>query len=64
VTPACRLNLPGADFSLNELPEAPAQLVAWLAGQPVEFSGHILSQPELLDELRAKGVVRPKVDPS
>jgi citronellol/citronellal dehydrogenase len=64
VTDPVRLNLPHADFSLNELPEAPAQLVCWVAQQPTGYTGNILSQPELLDRLRAEGSVRPKVDPS
>ena len=64
VTEPYRLNLPNADFSLNELPEAPAQLVVWLAQQPADFTGQILTQPELLTRLRAEGVVRPKVDPA
>jgi citronellol/citronellal dehydrogenase len=63
VTDAVRLNLPGGDFSKNELPEAPGQLVAWLAAQPADFTGHILTQPDLLERLRTQGVVRPKVDP-
>jgi NAD(P)-dependent dehydrogenase (short-subunit alcohol dehydrogenase family) len=63
VTEPYRMNLPGADFSQNELPEAPAQLVAWVASQPADFTGNVLSQPELLGRLRAEGVVRPKVDP-
>src|ERR1700728_1022694 len=37
VSPAYRLNLPNADFSQNELPEAPAQLVAWVASQPADL---------------------------
>lgn len=63
VTQAVRLNLPDADYSMNELPEAPAQLVAWLASQPTDFTGHVLAQSELLPKLRAEGIVRPKVDP-
>jgi NAD(P)-dependent dehydrogenase (short-subunit alcohol dehydrogenase family) len=63
VTPAFRYTLPEADFSKNELPEAPAQLVAWLADQPLEVTGNIFSQFDLLPTLRASGVVRPKVDP-
>lgn len=64
VTDAVRLNLPHADYSLNELPEAPGQLVAWLAAQPATFTGKILQQAPLLAELRAAGVVRPKVNPT
>ena len=64
VTPAYRLNLPDADFSMNEMPEAPAQLVTWLATQPVQYTGQILCQEDLLGDLRAKGVIRPKVDPA
>jgi NAD(P)-dependent dehydrogenase (short-subunit alcohol dehydrogenase family) len=64
VTPAFRYTLPDADYSKNELPEAPAQLVTWLADQPAEVTGTIYSQVELLPKLRAEGVVRPKVDPS
>jgi NAD(P)-dependent dehydrogenase (short-subunit alcohol dehydrogenase family) len=63
VTPAFRYTLPDADFSKNELPEAPAQLVTWIADQPLDVTGHIFSQFDLLPELRATGVVRPKVDP-
>jgi citronellol/citronellal dehydrogenase len=64
VTEPVRMNLPHADFSLNELPEAPAQLVAWLATQPTDFTGQVLSQFDLLPKLRAEGIVRPKVDPN
>jgi citronellol/citronellal dehydrogenase len=63
VTPAFRYTLPDADFSKNELPEAPAQLVAWLADQPLDVTGRIFSQFDLLPQLRADGIVRPKVDP-
>jgi NAD(P)-dependent dehydrogenase (short-subunit alcohol dehydrogenase family) len=63
VTPAFRYTLPDADFSKNELPEAPAQLVTWLADQSVELTGTIFSQSDLLPKLRADGLVRPKVDP-
>ncbi|HVV31412.1 MAG TPA: SDR family NAD(P)-dependent oxidoreductase [Mycobacteriales bacterium] len=63
VTEPVRLNLPHADFSKNELPEAPAQLVAWIAQQPADYTGQILVQSELLDRLRREGAVRPKVDP-
>jgi NAD(P)-dependent dehydrogenase (short-subunit alcohol dehydrogenase family) len=64
VTEPYRMNLPHADLSRNELPEAPAQLVVWLASQPADFTGHVLSQPELLARLRSEGIVRPKVDPT
>ena len=63
-TPAYRFTLPNADYSKNELPEAPAQLTTWLAAQPPEFTGRLLDQSELLPELRANGIVRPKVDPT
>jgi citronellol/citronellal dehydrogenase len=63
-TPAYRYTLPNADYSKNELPEAPAQLTTWLAGQPADFTGNILDQSVLLPRLRAEGVVRPKVDPT
>jgi citronellol/citronellal dehydrogenase len=63
-TPAYRYTLPNADYSKNELPEAPAQLTTWLAAQPPEFTAHILDQSVLLPDLRAKGLVRPKVDPT
>jgi citronellol/citronellal dehydrogenase len=63
VTPAFRYTLPDADFSKNELPEAPAQLVTWVADQSLDVTGMIFSQFDLLPELRAKGIVRPKVDP-
>jgi len=64
VTDAVRLNLPNADYALNELPEAPGQLVAWLATQPGSFTGNILQQSPLLAQLRATGLVRPKVNPT
>jgi citronellol/citronellal dehydrogenase len=64
VTPAYRYNLPNADYSLNEHPEAPAQLTTWLAAQPPTVTANIFDQGELLRELRALGVVRPKVDPT
>jgi NAD(P)-dependent dehydrogenase (short-subunit alcohol dehydrogenase family) len=64
VTEPVRLNLPNADLSMNEMPEAPAQLVVWLAKQPTTFTGRILAQPDLLADLRAQGIVRPKVDPT
>lgn len=64
VTQPYRYNLPDADFAQGELPEAPAQLVAWLAEQPAELTGRILVQSELLPGLREEGVIRPKVDPS
>jgi citronellol/citronellal dehydrogenase len=64
VTEPVRMNLPDADYSMNELPEAPAQLVAWIVSQPPDFTGNILSQPELLVQLRDAGAIRPKVDPS
>jgi NAD(P)-dependent dehydrogenase (short-subunit alcohol dehydrogenase family) len=59
-----RMNLPDVDYSQQELPEAPAQLVAWLAAQPPQFTGRLLVQRDLLPKLRAQGVVRPKVDPA
>lgn len=64
VTPAYRYTLPNADYSQNELPEAPAQLCTWLAAQPPTLTGRVLEQGELLRDLRAKGIVRPKVDPT
>jgi citronellol/citronellal dehydrogenase len=64
VTDAVRLNLPHADFSKNELPEAPAQLVAWIAAQGPDFTENILWQNDLLARLRAEGAIRPKVDPA
>jgi citronellol/citronellal dehydrogenase len=64
VTPAYRYNLPNADYSLNEHPEAPAQLTTWLAAQPPTVTANIFDQGELLRELRATGAVRPKVDPT
>jgi NAD(P)-dependent dehydrogenase (short-subunit alcohol dehydrogenase family) len=64
VTEPYKMNLPNADFSRNELPEAPAQLTAWIAQQPADFTGNILSQPDLLARLRAEGVVRSKIDPT
>jgi NAD(P)-dependent dehydrogenase (short-subunit alcohol dehydrogenase family) len=64
VSPVFRKMAAGIDLSAFELPEAPAQLVAWLAAQPDDVSGEIFVQDELLPELRAAGAVRPKVDPS
>jgi citronellol/citronellal dehydrogenase len=64
VTDAVRLNLPHADFSLNELPEAPAQLIAWIATQGPEFTENILWQNDLLARLRKEGLIRAKVDPA
>jgi citronellol/citronellal dehydrogenase len=63
-TPAYRYTLPGADFSTNELEEAPAQVTCWLADQPATYTGHILEQGEIIADLRAQGIVRPKVDPT
>ena len=59
-----RNNLPNADLSQNELEEGPAQLVTWLADQPVDLTGQLFDQTELLRDLRAKGLVRPKVIPT
>lgn len=64
VSPALRYTLPDADYSSMELPEAPAQVVTWLAAQPPEVTGNIFSQGELIGDLREKGIVRPKVDPT
>lgn len=64
VTPAYRYTLPDADYSANELPEAPAQVTTWLASQPASFTGSILDQYALIDDLRAQGIVRPKVIPT
>ncbi|MDP2013764.1 MAG: SDR family oxidoreductase [Actinomycetota bacterium] len=47
----------------GELPEAPAQLITWLAAQPPELTGKILSQHELLWPLRAQGLIRPAAKP-
>ena len=55
--------LPDADHSSNELPESPAQLVAWIAAQPTDYTGNILSQFDLLPALRASGAIRPRVAP-
>jgi len=63
-TPAYKYTLPNADFSTNEHSEAPAQLICWLASQPPEMTGQILNQGDLLPDLRAKGIIRPKVDPT
>jgi citronellol/citronellal dehydrogenase len=63
-TPAYRYTLPNADFSANELEEAPAQVTCWLASQPPEVTGHIFEQGEVIGDLRARGIVRPKVDPT
>jgi citronellol/citronellal dehydrogenase len=64
VTPAFRYTLPNADLSWGELPEASAQCTTWLADQPLTFTGKILEQDEIIGDLRAKGLVRPKVDPT
>ena len=47
----------------GELPEAPAQLITWLAAQPPELTGKILNQHELLGPLRELGLVRPAARP-
>lgn len=57
------MNVREPDFTQVELPDAPAQLVAWIAAQPASFTGQILDQTELLRELRAQGVVRAMGDP-
>lgn len=54
-----RHNLP----SVNERPDAPAQLVAWLASQPASLTGEILNQDDLLPQLRQEGIVRPWTSP-
>jgi citronellol/citronellal dehydrogenase len=64
VSPALRYTLPDADYSSMELPEAPAQIVTWMASQPMDVTGNLFSQGEIMPDLRAKGIVRPKVDPS
>jgi NAD(P)-dependent dehydrogenase (short-subunit alcohol dehydrogenase family) len=64
VTPAYRYTLPNADYSTNELEEAPAQVTCWLASQPAEVTGNIYEQGEVIGDLRAQGIVRPKVDPT
>ncbi|HEX5587743.1 MAG TPA: SDR family NAD(P)-dependent oxidoreductase [Acidimicrobiia bacterium] len=63
-TPAFKYTLPGADYSMFEHSEAPAQLVCWIASQPAEVSGHLYHQEPMMTDLRAQGIVRPKVDPS
>lgn len=63
-TPAYRYTLPDADYSTNELEEAPAQVTCWLASQPPEVTGNIYEQSEIIGDLRAQGIVRPKVDPT
>lgn len=47
----------------GELPEAPAQVITWLAAQPPELTGRILAQEELLPHLRELGLVRPAAAP-
>lgn len=47
----------------GELPEAPAQLITWLAAQPAEVTGLILNQHELLGPLRELGLLRPAAKP-
>ena len=64
VTQAVLKNTPDSDHSANELPEGPAQAVAWIAAQSTDYTGHILSQFDLLPELRASGQIRPRVAPS
>jgi NAD(P)-dependent dehydrogenase (short-subunit alcohol dehydrogenase family) len=64
VTPAFRYTLPNADYSTNELPEAPAQVTCWVASQPPEVTGNLFEQFDLIGDLRAQGIVRPKVDPT
>ncbi len=64
VTPAYRYTLPNADYSTNELEEAPAQVTCWLADQPAEVTGNIYEQGEVIGDLRAQGIVRPKIDPT
>jgi citronellol/citronellal dehydrogenase len=63
-TPAYKYTLPNADFSQNEHSEAPAQLICWIASQSPDMTGQILNQGDLLPDLRAKGIIRPKVDPT
>jgi len=62
ISPVFRIVRPDADFSAFELPEAPAQLVAWLASQPDDFTGKLLVQNDLLPHLRAEGTIRPKAN--
>jgi citronellol/citronellal dehydrogenase len=64
VTPAYRYTLPNADYSTNELPEAPAQVTCWVASQPPEVTGNLFEQFDLIGDLRAQGIVRPKIDPT
>lgn len=49
--------------SVNERPDAPAQVVAWLAAQPATLTGEILNQDDLLPKLRQEAVVRPWLSP-
>jgi len=63
VTPAVLKSLPDGDHSANELPEGPAQVVAWIAAQPADFTGQVLSQFDLLPELRASDQIRPRIAP-
>jgi citronellol/citronellal dehydrogenase len=63
-TPAYRYTLPNADYSANELEEAPAQVICWLASQGPEVTGNIFEQSAIIGDLRAQGIVRPKVDPA
>ena len=63
VTQAVLKSMPDSDHSANELPEGPAQVVAWIAAQPADYTGQILSQFDLLPELRASGQIRPRVAP-
>jgi citronellol/citronellal dehydrogenase len=60
VTPATLANLPDTDLSALELPEAPAQVIAWIARQSATVTGNIFNQDELLARLREQGVVRAK----
>jgi len=63
VTQAVRRAMPDVDHSQNELPEVPGQIVAWIASHPTEFTGMILSQFDLIAQLQAEGVLRPRVAP-
>jgi citronellol/citronellal dehydrogenase len=63
-TPAFKYTLPGADYSMFEHSDGPAQLTCWVASQPVEVSGNLYHQEPLLSELRTQGIARPKADPT
>jgi NAD(P)-dependent dehydrogenase (short-subunit alcohol dehydrogenase family) len=63
-TPAFKYTLPGTDYSSFEHSEAPAQLTCWVADQPADVTGNLFRQEDLIGDLRAEGIVRPRRDPT